>query len=49
MNGTAAPTVTDDGNNGYSIGSRWYDLTNKAEYVCLDTTAGAATWKKTTP
>ena len=49
MDGTAAPAVTDDGEHGYGIGSRWYDLTNDAEYVCLDTTAGAAVWKKTTP
>jgi len=46
---TAAPAVTDDNDAGYQIGSRWYDLTNDAEYVCLDTTAGAAVWKKTTP
>jgi hypothetical protein len=48
-NATAAPAVTDDGEHGYQIGSRWYDLTNDAEYVCLDTTTGAAVWKKTTP
>lgn len=46
---TAAPAVTDDGEDGWRIGSRWYDLTNNAEYVCLDITAGAAVWKKTTP
>lgn len=46
---TAAPAVTDDGDAGWRIGSRWYDLTNDAEYVCLDITAGAAVWKKTTP
>lgn len=46
---TAAPTVTDDIDAGWEVRSRWYDLTNDAEYVCLDATAGAAVWKKTTP
>lgn len=46
---TAAPAVTDDGNAGYDIGGRWWDLTNDAEYVLLDATAGAAVWKRTTP
>lgn len=49
LDATGAPAVTDDGGAGYEIGSRWYDLTNDAEYVCLDTTTGAALWKKTTP
>ncbi len=48
LDATAAPAVTDDGDAGYSIGSRWYDLTNDDEYVCLDTTVGAAVWKVTT-
>ncbi len=49
MDAATGPTVTDDGEHGYQIGSRWYDLTADDEYVCLDTTAGAAVWKKTTP
>jgi hypothetical protein len=49
MTATAAPGVTDDGDAGWRIGSRWYDLTNDAEYVCLDLTVGVAVWKKTTP
>ena len=47
--GTVAPTVNDDSGDGYTIGSRWYDTTGDAEYVCLDASAGAAAWKKTTP
>ena len=47
--GTVAPTVNDDSVDGYTIGSRWYDTTGDAEYVCLDASAGAAVWKKTTP
>jgi hypothetical protein len=46
--GTTAPTVTDDTNNNYAVGSRWYDTTNDKEYVCLDATSSNAVWKKTT-
>lgn len=46
---TGAPTVNDDEEAGYDVRGRWFDLTNGAEYVCLDATAGAALWKKTTP
>lgn len=48
MDATVAPAVTDDGDAGYVIGSRWYNLTADDEYVLLDTTVGAAVWKKTT-
>ena len=44
-----APSVGDDSVDGYTIGSRWYDTTGDAEYVCLDASAGAAVWTKTTP
>lgn len=46
---TSAPTINDDITQGYAVGSRWLDVTNDDEYVCLDATAGAAVWKKTTP
>nr|DAQ81601.1 MAG TPA: tail fiber protein [Caudoviricetes sp.] len=48
LNGTAAPTVNDDSGDGYSVGSKWYDLTGDEAYVCLDATAGAAVWVITT-
>lgn len=41
---TTAPTVNNDIDEGYSIGSRWLDVTNDKSYVCLDTTDGAAIW-----
>lgn len=47
-NATAAPAVTDDSGDGYAIGSRWIDTTNDKEYVCLDSTVGAAVWTETT-
>lgn len=46
---TAAPTADDDRDDGWHVGSRWCDVTNDDEYVCLDATIGAAVWKKTTP
>lgn len=49
MDGTAPPSsVDDDVDAGYTVGSRWFDITNDKEYVCLDNTDGAAVWKETT-
>lgn len=44
--GSAAPTVNDDLDLGYSVGSLWYDLTNGNVYTCFDATDGAAVWKR---
>lgn len=41
---TTAPAVTDDSGDGYAVGSRWIDVTNDREYVCVDSTVGAAVW-----
>lgn len=41
---TAAPTATDDSAAGYSVGSRWVDVTNDNVYTCVDATEGAAVW-----
>jgi len=49
LDGTAAPAAaTDDETLGYAVGSRWFDVTNDKEYVCLDNTDGAAVWTETT-
>ena len=48
LDATQAPTVNNDINEGYAIGSRWVDVTNDKEYVCLDNTDGAAVWIETT-
>lgn len=45
---TAAPGVTNDVDEGYTVGSDWLDVTNDKEYVCLDNTDGAAVWTETT-
>ena len=44
---TAPPTVSDDATQGFEIGSRWIDVTGDDEYVCVDNTAAAAVWRKT--
>lgn len=43
---TAAPAVTDDGDNGYQVGSVWINLTTDNVYMCADATAGAAVWRQ---
>lgn len=45
---TAAPGTGDDEGDGYQVGSRWIDVTNDKEYVCLDASTGAAVWTETT-
>lgn len=45
---SAAPTTGDDTDDGYAVGSRWWDTTNDEEYVCLDASSGAAVWVETT-
>lgn len=44
---TAAPTTGDDTADGYTVGSRWIDVTNDRVYVALDVTLGAAIWHRT--
>lgn len=44
-----APGVTDDAAAGYAVGSIWCDTTADDAYICLDSTNGAAVWKKMTP
>lgn len=49
LDATAAPVAaTDDITLGYTVGSRWFDVTADKEYVCLDNTDGAAVWTETT-
>lgn len=42
-----SPTVDNDIDEGYTVGSGWYDITNDKSYVCLDNTDGAASWLET--
>ncbi len=46
VNGTTAPTINEDSNDGYAPGSTWTDTTNDVYYVCLDATVGTAVWRR---
>ena len=48
MNGLVAPSALNDINDGYVVGSRWYNTAGVEEYVCLGNTAAAAVWVETT-
>lgn len=38
------PTVNDDITRGFIVGRRWLNLTNATQWICFDTTEGAAVW-----
>lgn len=44
FDGTAAPAITDDRDDGYSEGSRWINVLTGIEYLCVDATVGEARW-----
>lgn len=44
FDGTAAPGVTNDLDEGYHVGALWFDTTNKNLYMCADASDGAAVW-----
>ena len=46
---TVAPGVNNDIDEGYVVGSRWYDVNNENAYTCLDNSDGAAVWSKFAP
>lgn len=41
---TVAPTVNEDSDDGYGVGSIWIDVTADDSYICEDATVGAAIW-----
>jgi len=43
---TSTPTVNDDVDGGYLVGSHWYDTTNDKIYTCIDNSSGSAIWKE---
>lgn len=48
VDATTAPTINDDDADGYSVGSKWVDVTNDRGYLCVDASTGAAVWKEIT-
>lgn len=44
--GSGAPTVNNDSSQGYSVGSKWFDVTTSPKncFICLGASVGAATW-----
>jgi hypothetical protein len=48
LDATTAPVNTNDGTEGYSVGSFWVDITNDESYRCVDNTTNVAVWVKTT-
>jgi len=45
---STSPGVDDDASEGYEKGSRWVNATDGLEFVCTDSTTGAAKWRQTT-
>ena len=48
LDATDPPGVTNDVDEGYTVGSNWYDVTHDKAYVCLDNGDGVAVWTETT-
>ena len=45
---TTNPSADEDSGDGYSVSSRWINVTLDKEFVCLDSTVASAVWKETT-
>ena len=45
ISATTNPTINDDNNYGYGIGSFWINGTTKTLFTCFDATTGAAVWR----
>lgn len=43
----ADPTINDDINDGYEIGTLWINTTSDTSFVLVDSSAGAAVWQAT--
>jgi hypothetical protein len=46
---TTDPTVNDDANDGYTVGSVWINTSTDAIFVCMDATASSADWWPSNP
>jgi len=41
---TVAPTINDDSDDEFEVGSIWIDINNNIIYTCMNPTVGAAVW-----
>ena len=46
LTATTDPDVDDDASEGYSVGSDWVNATLDRYWMCVDSTTGAAVWKR---
>jgi hypothetical protein len=46
LSATVSPVVGDDAADGYAVDSTWIDTTNDSVHKCVDSTNGAAVWKR---
>jgi hypothetical protein len=46
--GASEPTVTMDIDHGYNVGDAYINTTRRVGYTCIDNTAGAAVWVRST-
>ena len=44
LTATTNPTVSNDGTEGYTVGSVWFNVTDSILYICKSSATGAAVW-----
>jgi hypothetical protein len=47
--GVSNPSITNDTDEGYTIGSTWINTVTATEFICMNAAAGAAVWQSVTP
>lgn len=48
LDATADPSINDDSDDGYAVGSLWVNVTTDKAFICLDSSVGSAVWKEIT-
>lgn len=46
LSATTDPTINEDANDNYTVGSWWVNTATDTAFICLDDTVGAAKWKR---
>ena len=44
LNESTVPGISQDSSAGYSVGSRWINVSTQTVYTCVDASTGAAVW-----